>query len=83
MKKEFIGDFEFNTIEIDIKNNIYKIDGVDVGKGTQNISISISATRVITTIQKLVKEKGYAERKATPTVDDVALHLKPISKKKE
>lgn len=50
MKKEFTGDFEFNNIEIDIEKKIYKIDGIDIGKGTESISITITPSEVRTTI---------------------------------
>ena len=53
MKKEFIGDFEFNNIEVDIEKNIYRIDGKDVGDKTLEFSILIGPKTVRTQIINL------------------------------
>ena len=61
MKKEFIGDFEFNNIEVDIEKNIYRIDGKDVGDKTLEFSILIGPKAVRTQIINL--DSKCAKRK--------------------
>lgn len=56
--KKFFGDFEFNSIEIDISKGIYRIDGKDIGRRTESIHIDIEPFEVYTRITATLIGEG-------------------------
>lgn len=61
--KKFFGDFEFNSIEIDISKGIYRIDGKDVGRSAENFLIDIGPFEVYTRVTTTLTGKAKTETK--------------------